>query len=112
MYNSDKLLAKCRDFDIMYDGVLMLGGSFMYNEGGMQGLGYEVDADFIKRFMGVFGVEWLQNVNGEACWVTRDPDSGFIIKIEPLFSGDGITFDISIWQKEKVAEMKKITGIK
>src|SRR5438876_691454 len=100
----DRELAKCEDFDVVDNdrGGLMLAGSFKYEDGGSQGLGYMIDADFIQRFMQVFDVQALQSVNGRSCWVTHGFDR--ITKIEPLHKKDGAPFDILEWVDQKKIE--------
>ena len=91
-------LAKCKDFDFgIGSGCPVLHGTFEYEGGGCRGLGYMVDAAFLMRFLAVFGVINLRDVNGKSCWVTNTHDS--IQKIEPLHKRDGTPFVISEWQE-------------
>lgn len=83
--------------DIQYDGWLMMAGVFEYDSGG-QGFGYAIDCEFIKLFMGVFGVEFLKDVNGKECWVTHSHSK--IISVEPVFRKDGTAFDVLQWSKD------------
>jgi hypothetical protein len=94
----EREVARCEGFDIISNdhGGLAMGGAFNYNGGG-QGLGYVIDIDFVKRFMEVFGVERLRDVNGKACLVTHSHDD--IKLIEPLLPNEGTTFDIHAWSK-------------
>ena len=94
--NYTRSLAKCKNFDFyIHDRGWGLSGEFEYEDGSCQGLGYIVDTAFILNFMGVFGVELLQDVNNKSCWVTHS--SCEIIKIEPLHKKDGKLFDIKEW---------------
>jgi hypothetical protein len=97
-------LAQAIDFDIQDNehGGLMLGGHFQYEGGGCQGLGYILDIEFIQRFMGVFNVHRLGDIQGASCWVTHD-ESG-ITKIEPLHKEYGIAFNIAGWPSKKKAK--------
>lgn len=103
-----RLLARCKGFDLELEdrGHLILKGCFYY-EGqlGVQGLGYEVDAVFLKRFLRAIGVYELQQVNGRSCWVTVI--DGTVRIIEPLHAEDGTRFDIREWVKEKEAEANR-----
>jgi hypothetical protein len=104
----ERELAKCIEFDIQDDehGGLMLGGHFDYEGGSCQGLGYNVDMDFIQRFMQVFGVSRLQQVNRKSCWVTHD-GSG-VVKIEPLHKNDGEPFSVKEWSSAKRLAQKAV----
>ena len=97
----ERLLAKCSGFDFCIEdhGLPALRGSFEYEAGTAQGLGYIVDTDFLKQFMAVFGVGDLRSVNGKSCWVTCDWSN--IYKIEPLHKKDGKPFDIEAWASKK-----------
>ncbi len=101
---SERKLAKCGNFDFGIEdhGMPVLWGDFEYDEGGVQGLGYQVDVAFLMRFMGVFGVREMGDVNGRSCWVVQD-DKGDIRRIEPLHRADGEAFDIDEWAKWKAA---------
>lgn len=101
MADKERSLAKCSDFDFGIEdhGLPVLFGSFEYDEWGVQGLGYSVDAEFLKRFLAVFGVRQLNDVNGKSCWVTHNNSQ--ILKIEPLHKKDGVPFDIEEWVKSK-----------
>lgn len=96
-------LARCVKFDFGTEdhGMPFLFGHFE-GEGWVQGFGYMVDTDFMQRFLRVFEVERMQQVNGRACWVTYSYDR--IHKVEPLLSGEGTTFDIDEWRAEKERE--------
>lgn len=106
MTEKQRHLARARNFDLMIEdhGLLVLAGHFDYEGWGSQGLGYQVDANFLKRFMEVFRVERLQQVNGRPCWVTQSSDR--IHMIEPLFAGEGTVFDIDAWAAEKRKEAR------
>lgn len=104
MSDEKRSLAKCSGFDAMLEnhGCVVLAGSFDYEDGGSQGLGYVINAAFLREFMRVFNVERLQQVNGRSCWVTHSYNN--ISKVEPLHKADGKTFDIKAWSdalKEK-----------
>ncbi len=96
---AERHLARAVGFDLAINdhGRLVLSGHFEYGEnGGLgQGLGYGVDAEFLKRFMAAMGVSELRKANGRACWVTST--HGSVEKIEPLFKKDGVAFDIKAW---------------
>lgn len=96
---AERYLARARNMDLAISdhGHLVLNGHFEYGESGgvCQGLGYAVDAAFLKRFLNVFGATELRKVNGRPCWVTST--SGTIEKIEPLFAKDGEPFDVRAW---------------
>jgi hypothetical protein len=94
-------LAHASGFDLAIEdhGFLVLYGTFEYEGSWSQGLGYQVDVPFLKRFLGAFGVERLQQVNGRTCYVTSD--GGRIHKIEPLPWDPGKSFDINEWRDEK-----------
>lgn len=96
---TERSLAKLKGFDVGTEdhGILVMYGTFEYDEWGCQGLGYCIDAAFIYRFLDVFGVSKLSEVNGKSCWVTHDDNH--IIKLEPLHKKDGKTFDIVEWQE-------------
>ena len=102
-------LAKCIDFDLMLNNGCspMLSGHFAYEDCGCQGIGYIVEIAFLARFMGVFSVEKLRDVNRKSCWVTHDSDR--IYKIEPLHKKDGQTFDIEQWGKW-ISKKERLTG--
>jgi len=104
MSDRERSLAKCSGFDFGIEdhGFSVLLGSFEYDTWGVQGLGYSVDVDFLKRFMAVFNVTRLGSVNGKSCWVTHN--SSQIFKIEPLHKKDGTPFDIEAWAEEKRQE--------
>ncbi len=63
------------------------------------------------RFMAVFGVGRLQEVNGKSCWVVFEAQHHFasgsssehIIRIDPLHRRRGRPFDIQDWRKWIVA---------
>lgn len=99
MEKAERSLAKCRGFDIGIEdhGILVMYGTFEYDDGGCQGLGYGIETSFLYRFLSVFSVEMLRQVNGKSCWVTHTNDR--ITKIEPLHKKDGVPFDIVKWQK-------------
>lgn len=103
-----RALAKCVRFDVGVEdhGCPTLFGHFEYDESGCQGLGYMVDMAFLMRFMAVFGVSQLQEVNGKSCWVVFDSKSNFscgstsehIIRIDPLHRAGGRPFSILDWR--------------
>jgi len=94
----ERELARCQNFDIGVGyGRLIMWGTFMY-EGAGQSFGYCIEEEFIKRFMNVFSVEKLQDVNGKECWVTHNHVD--IRLVEPLFREDGEPFDVAAWAKE------------
>lgn len=90
----EREVARCEGFDIIDDehGGLGIGGCFNYG-GSRQGFGYRIE--FVRRFMAVFRVNRLQDVNGKACWVTHDHCS--ITLIEPLLPSEGTSFDLVAW---------------
>lgn len=103
-----RALAKCAEFDVgIGHGCPTLFGHFEYDEGGCQGFGYMVDVAFLMRFMAVFSVGQLQDVNGKSCWVVFDAQHHFragsssehIIRIDPLHHKDGQPFSIPDWKK-------------
>lgn len=99
MSETERELAKCSGFDFGVDwdhGWPMLFGTFKY-EGGGQGLGYMMDVSFLMRFLDVFHVERLRQVEGKFCWVTHTNSN--IHKIEPIMEGEGKTFDIDEWRE-------------
>ena len=112
----EKLLAKCREFDFGIEdhGIPFLFGTFEYDSGVCQGLGYGFDDAFLMRFLAVFGVQKLRQVNGKSCWVTCDDSK--IYKIEPLHKKDGTAFDIDAWAKwvkergSPASAWEKLTG--
>ena len=95
--NTERELAKCRGFDVGIEdhGLLVMLGTFEYEGGGAQGLGCCIEEAFLYRFLSVFGIEQLNQVNGKSCWVTHD--NSHIFKIEPLHKRDGAVFDIDEW---------------
>ena len=98
MEQGERELAKCVGFDFGIEdhGLPYLHGHFDYDGSSSQGFGMMVDAAFLMRFMAVFGVDKLQAVNGEACWVTHT--DGKILMIEPLFrSSKRPPFVIAEW---------------
>jgi len=90
---------RCDGFDIVDDehGGLGMGGAFNFGGSG-QGLGYRIDIEFVRRFMAVFRVSRLRDVNGKACWVTHSHSD--ISKIEPLLPDEGTPFNIHAWSAE------------
>lgn len=106
---TEAAVAEAFDIEIEDHGFLVLSGTFRYTspEGGgcHQGLGYSVDAAFLKRFLRAFGVYRLRQVSGKPCWVTHDGSK--IVKITPFTSDSGETFDISLWSLEKEAEAQR-----
>jgi hypothetical protein len=94
----EREVARCNGIDVGSDdhGGLMLVGVFEYAGAG-QGLGYRIDTDFLRRFMAVFRVERLRDVNGRACWVTHDNCS--VRLIEPLLPAEGTPFDVVAWSE-------------
>ena len=111
MNDYERELAKCEDFDIRDNehGGLCLGGSFDF-DGSSQGFGYQIDIEFVQKFMEVFGVTHLQAVNGKSCWVTHTYDS--IKLVEPLHKKDGVPFDVQAWAKEAQARAKACEPLK
>lgn len=99
MEKMERDLAKLEGFDIGIEdhGLLTMYGTFHYDSGGAQGLGYCIDASFLYRFLAVFGVGRLQEVNGMSCWVTHN--NWKITKIEPLHKNDGAVFDLEEWSE-------------
>lgn len=94
MTDEERELAKCSDFDIWIEdhGLMTLSGSFEYEGGSVQGLGYIINMEFVRAFMDALGVERLNDVKGESCWVTHD--NHHVSKIEPLHKKDGKAFNI------------------
>lgn len=94
---TERILAKCVDFDFGIEdhGFPYLHGHFDFEDFGSQGLGYSIDTAFLMRFLGVFGVDRLRQVNGRSCWVTHE--GGLIVLIEPLHKKEGNPFDIKAW---------------
>ena len=92
-------LAKLKGFDFMVEdhGLPVLSGTFHYDNGGAQGLGYIVDVAFLMRFLGVFNVDCLQLVNGKSCWVMIE--DGLVVGIEPLHKKEGKPFYMSEWRE-------------
>ena len=99
MSDEKRELARCRGFDF---GVEDHGFAFLFGhfemECGVQGLGRIMTIEFLKRFLAVFNVARLQQVNGKPCWVTTR--KGLIAKIEPLFPREGAAFDIDEYNGE------------
>jgi hypothetical protein len=98
----ERELAKCLGFDIGVEdhGMPYMFGQFDYEDSGRsQGFGYCIDTSFLMRFLAVFGVEKLQQVNGKSCWVTHDISS--ILKVEPLHKREGRPFDLKEWVKTR-----------
>jgi hypothetical protein len=93
------------DFGIEDHGFPYLFGTFEYEDGEARGFGYSIEVGFLLRFMGVFGVDRLQRVNGRSCWVvSRDElrigySSEKIIRIDPLHKKDGTPFDLVAWRE-------------
>ena len=96
----EKSLAKLSGFDVGVEdhGCFVMHGTFRYEDGGAQGFGYVINADFIEGVIGVFGVDALQRVNGKSCWVYHT--SSNISRLEPLHKSDGKAFDISEWSEK------------
>ena len=92
-------LARCNKFDIGIEdhGLLVLYGHFEYEDGEAQGLGYCIDSAFLYRFLGVFNVQRLQDINGRSCWVTHTHSD--ISLVEPLHAKDGTPFILGDWQE-------------
>ena len=99
-------LAKVTGGDLWLDnGCILLDVTFEYEDGGCQGLGYIInDTSFVKRFMRVFRVDHLSQVNGRSCWV--DHSHNGITAIHPLHRKDGEAFDIKEWSREQKANGK------
>lgn len=98
-------LAKLSDFDVCLDGRtfenITLSGTFNLEGSSSIGLGYLVDADFIKCVLKAVGVTEVKKLNGKSCWVTLRTFNGPVIKIEPLHKSDGEAFDITEWSERK-----------
>lgn len=95
-----RCLARIKGVDLVVEdhGILMVSGTFEYENGGAQGLGgYCIDTSFLYRLFACFGVERLREINGKSCWVTHTHNG--ILKIEPLHKQDGQAFDIGEWQE-------------
>jgi len=94
----ERSLAKCEDFDFIIDdhGLPLLNGTFNYENGSAQGLGFIIDVSFLMRLMEAVGVGSLQDINKKSCWVTHTHSE--IFKIEPLHKKDGTTFNIKKWR--------------
>lgn len=92
----DRELARVKDVDLWIEdhGMLIMSATFDYGSS-QQGLGFAIDEIFIYKFMQVFGVEFLKQVNGKPCWVTHDWHR--IYKIEPLMEGEGKPFEFEQW---------------
>lgn len=100
MDKKEKHLARCVDFDFGIEdhGCPYLFGRFDYDDCGSQGFGYVIDTDFLMRFIRVFGVEQLRDVNGKSCWVVAN--SSKIYEVHPLHKEDGKPFIIEDWVKK------------
>ena len=96
-------LARYKGVDLWLEdsGWLLLAGDFKFEGGGL-GFGYQMDTEFLKGFMGVWGVEFLSEVDDKPCWVTHDDER--ITLVEPLFPDEGTPFDVEAW---RVARSKK-----
>jgi hypothetical protein len=112
MREPTRYLARCHGFDLGVEdhGFLVLFGHFQYEDGPAQGLGYQVDRDFLKRFLAALGVERLQEVNGRSCWVTATHSA--VLLIEPLHKDQGRAFDIAAWVAERQAEREMSDDLK
>ena len=98
MEHYEREVAKCEGFDVGIDhGCVTLRGAFNFSGSG-QGFGYFIDTDFLKRFMAVFRVENLRDVNGRYCWVTHSHSN--IRAVEPMLPEDGTAFDVLAWAEE------------
>lgn len=95
----ERSLAKCRGFDFVIEdhGCPFLAGTFEYDDGGCQGLGYVINVAFLMRLLDAVGAESLRELEGRSCWVTHD--HSHISKIEPLHKKDGKPFVIAEWQE-------------
>ena len=91
-------VARCEGFEVGVEdhGMPYMFGTFHYDGGG-QGFGYAIDADFIKRFLQVFRVDRLSKVNGRHCWVTHNHSS--ITRVEPMLPDEGEAFDVLAWSE-------------
>lgn len=73
------------------------------------GFGYRIDEEFIVSFTKVFGTDSFNHCNGHACWgVFREEKyahlgggASDIMRLEPLFAQDGLTFDIKLWKETR-----------
>ena len=94
---AERDLAKLKGFDIWFEdhGIIAMAGTFHYEGSSCQGFGYCINIEFVKHLMSVFGVEYLQKINGKSCWVTHDHSS--IYKLEPIHKEDGKVFDVQKW---------------
>jgi hypothetical protein len=104
-------VAVYRGIDIVSNdhGGVMMGGVFEYEDGSVQGVSqFLIDNKFLIRFLDVFGVEKLSQVNGKACWVTLAIVHGDglggqgeeIVRLDPLIRDHGQPFDLRGWVKE------------
>lgn len=108
MREPERELAKCKGFDLTYDRWVGIQGTFYYEGGSAQGIGWIQDLDFMKQFMRVFNVEKLQQVNGRSCWVTHDNST--ISLIEPLHKDDGKAFDVMKWSEDARKKESDLLG--
>ena len=103
-YGGEIDLAKLIDFDIWLEdhGSIMFSGHFDY-DGTCQGLANILTIDFIRKFMEVFNVECLREVNGKKCFVEHTHSK--IYRLIPLRKDEGTEFDIAEYitrlEKEK-----------
>ena len=100
MTGIEKSLAKLKGFDVGIEdhGCFVMFGTFYYENGPCQGLGYVINTAFIQKFMEVFGVEKLQQVNGKSCWVWHTHNG--VTKMTPIHKADGREFDIVSWMED------------
>lgn len=93
----ERELAKTASHDIGIEdhGFMVMYGIFEYEDGGAQGWGVQIDLDFVRGILGVFGVDKLRQVNGKSCWVTHCASR--IHRVEPLHKKDGVPFDVDAW---------------
>lgn len=92
-----RVLVRAVNFRIELEdhGLIVLAGEFRESGGQCQGLGRHAQDldDFLKKFLAVFNVCDLTNVEGKACWITRRHD-GIIYRIDPLFPNEGEPLDL------------------
>jgi hypothetical protein len=101
----EREVARLSGFDFGFEGSWpLLVGSFNYDGGG-QGLGCSVSIGFLKRFLAVFRVDSLREVNGRACWVTHTDSS--ILLLEPLLPDEGEPFNIEAWWERKARKQER-----
>jgi len=100
--------AKIREADVGFEGShgrFVLFATFDYG-GSVQGLGYAVDLEFIKRFINACGVSKLSQCKGRVVMV-RHSDSK-IVAIKPMKFEPGEPFNIEAWSESfKMSEATK-----